>query len=91
MTKAEVPLSFTCVASRFPNNSCHDISRLFQHIFSDSEIARQFKMDRSKLMYIDNFGLGSYFKELLYSKIKAANCFALLCDESFNKLLSCVT
>ena len=36
---------------------------------SDSEIAEEFKMSWTKLKYINNFGLASYFKELLYNKI----------------------
>lgn len=44
-------------------------------MFSGSEIAKQFKMGWTKLIYIyiNDFGLASHLWELLYSKIKTAN------------------
>ena len=53
------------------------------YTFSKSEIANGFKVRWTKLIYINNFGLVSYFKELVYSKIKAANWFGILFDENF--------
>ena len=37
-------------------------------------------------MYINNFGLVSYFKELLYSEIKVSNWFVILLDEGIKKI-----
>lgn len=37
-------------------------------------------------MYINNFGLASHFKELLNTKIEAANSFVIQFDESFSKI-----
>ena len=64
-TKAEVLCTLECVTSAFSNNSSQDIFILFKHMFSDTEIAEDFKMGRPKLMYINNFGLVSYVKEYL--------------------------
>ena len=66
--------------------SSQDISTLFKHISSDNEIAEKFKIGWTNLMYINNFGLALYFKELPYSKIKVSNWFVILYDESLNKI-----
>ena len=47
-------------------------------MFSESEIEEEFKMDLTKLVYINNFGLASYFKDFIYSKIKVSNYFVIL-------------
>ena len=62
------------VASVFSNSSSQDISTIFKHMSSFSE------------MYINNFGLVSYLRELLYIKIKVSNWFVILFDESINKI-----
>ena len=63
------------VVSVFSNSSSQDIiSTLFKHMSSFSE------------MYINNFGLASYLRELLYIKIKVSNWFVILFDESINKI-----
>ena len=51
------------------------------YTFSKSEIVNGFKMRWTKLIYINNFGLVSDFKELVYSKIKAAKWSGILFDE----------
>ena len=62
------------MASVFSNSSSQDISTFFKHMFSFSEI------------YINNFGLVSCLRELLYSKIKVSNWFVILFDKSINKI-----
>ena len=74
-----------CVVWEFSNKSSQDISTLFKHISSDNEIAEKFKIGWTNLIYINDFGLALYFKELPYSKIKVSNWFVILYDESSNK------
>ena len=62
------------VASLFSNSSSQNISTLFKHMSSFSE------------MYINNFGLVSYLRELLYIKTKVSNWLVILFDESINKI-----
>ena len=76
-TKAEVLQALKCVASGFSNNSSQESSTLFKHSVEKSiMIVEKFRMGPTKLMYMNNFGLASYFKEMLYSKIKV---FKLVC------------
>ena len=56
-------------------------------MFSDSEIAKSFKLMKTKYDYFINFGLAPYFKDLLVKEIKVANIFNVLFDESLNKVL----
>ena len=56
-------------------------------MFSDSEIAKSFKLSKTKCGYFINFRLAPYFKDLLVKEIKAANIFVVLFDESLNKVL----
>ena len=53
---------------------------------SASEIAEEFKMCWTTLMYINNLALASYFKELLYSKIKISLWFVILFDKNMDKI-----
>ena len=48
-------MSVTCLALVFSNNSFQDISTLFQHMFSDSEIAEEFIIGWTEVIYINNF------------------------------------
>ena len=75
-----------CVVWGSSNKPSQDISTLFKQISSDNEIAEKFKIGWTNLMYINNFGLALYFKELPYSKIKVSNWFVILYDESLNKI-----
>lgn len=63
-----------------------DISTLFKHVTSASEIAEEFKMFWTTLIYINNLALASYFKELLYSEIKISHWFVILLDKNMNKI-----
>ena len=56
-------------------------------MFSDSEIAKSFKLSKTKCSYFINLGLAPYFKDLLVKEIKAANIFVVSFDESLNKFL----
>ena len=70
-SKAEMLWTLKCLVSVFSNYSSHVISRLLKHMYSDNErLKRNLKWGRTKLMFINNFGLASHFKDLLYSKIK---------------------
>ena len=56
-------------------------------MFSDSEIAKSFKLSKTKCGYFINFGLACYCKDLLVKEVKAANIFVVSFDESLNKVL----
>ena len=53
-------------------------------MFSDSQVAKSFKLGADKMRYSINFGLASFFKSLLYEDIKNSCCFVAFFDESLN-------
>ena len=55
-------------------------------MFRDSAIAKAFTMGRSKHCYFINFGIASYFMEILEGKKKATHFFLMSYDESLNRI-----
>ena len=60
------------------------MNQLFQCMFSDSEIAKDFQLSHIKLTYITNFGIAPYFHHLLIDELKNSNYYSLSFDESLN-------
>ena len=85
--KAEIRWAIKCVLSGFSFRSCLNLNSLFQTMFGDSEIAKSFKMSKTKCAYLINFGLAPNFKDILTSDISLSPFFSLLFDESFNRVL----
>ena len=85
--RAEVLWTLKVISSHYSLRSCLVLKELLQVMFSDSEIAKSFKLSKTKCGYFINFGLAPYFKDFLVKEIKAANIFAVSFDESLNKVL----
>ena len=60
-TKAEIMWALNCVSHGYSGNSCAAVNDLFQSMFHDSEIAKEFKMGANKIAYILNFGIDFLF------------------------------
>ena len=60
------------------------MSQLFQCMFTDSEIAKDFQLSRTKLTYITNFVKVPYFHQLLIDELKNYDYYSLSFDESLN-------
>ena len=50
-------------------SSCESLSKLFTRMFSDSKIAEQFSLGKTKCRYYTVFGIASYFKSLLVNSL----------------------
>lgn len=61
-------------------------SNLFSIMFPDNLIAKQFQMQKDKLLYVITFGLGPYFQKILINDIIEYELFAISFDESLNKV-----
>ena len=83
-TKAEIMWALNCVSHGYSGNSCAAVNDLFQSMFPDSEIAKEFKMGANKIAYILNFGIASYFQEELKGQLEKSDCFVSSFDESLN-------
>ena len=53
----------------------------------DSQIAKDYKVGRLKLMYIVNYGIAPYFKQRLDEKFKKALLYTFSFDESLNEMI----
>jgi hypothetical protein len=60
---------------------------LFQHMFTDSEIAQAYSLSESKFRYMTTFGLGPYFSKKLVEDINKSTAHSVLFNESLNEHL----
>ena len=49
------------------------VSDLFEAMFSDSQIAKDFQMSRTKMTYLINFAITPYVKEILIDELKSCD------------------
>ena len=82
---AEILWALKVVLSHFSFRSCAELSELFQVMFSDSEIASEFTLGKTKCSYLISYGLAPYFKDTLFREISTSEFFSLSFDESLNK------
>ena len=68
-------------------NSCRNISELFKRMFSESQIAQQFHIGKTKAMYVVAFGLAPYFFDRLLKHLKECQTFVICFDEALNKVV----
>ena len=69
------------------HSSCHSSEgggALFQKMFTDSVIAKEFTCGQSKCSRLARFGIAPHFKSLLQRDVNQAEAFVLLFDESLN-------
>ena len=59
---------------------------LLKIMFSDSQIASEFKMSRTKLIYLINFGVAPYFWQMLVYEIDCCSFLTMSFDENLNKV-----
>ena len=86
-TKAEVLWAFRLVDKNQSFSSSTDSPYTFQEMFPDSSIAKNFTCSETKVMYLVNFALKPYCKQLLMKKVNQSESIVLLFDESLNHLL----
>ena len=55
-------------------------------MFNDSEIAKSFRVGKTKCGYLMDFGIASYFKKMLLEKLKLTLFFVGCYDESMNRI-----
>ena len=75
---AEVLWALKVVLSHYSYKSCEDIAQLFQQMFADSTIAKQFTCGEKKCAYLACFGVPPFFQQQLLDEIKKlVFCFAI--------------
>ena len=74
------------VLSGYSNSSCDDFANNLKAMCPDSQITKDFKFGRLKLMYFVNHGVGPYFKQLLDAKLEKVSLYSLSFDERLNEI-----
>ena len=67
--------------------SIEGVSELFEVMFSDSQIAKDFQMSHTKMTYLINFTIAPYFLEILMSELKSCNYYSISLDEGPNDII----
>ena len=62
------------------------VSELFEVMFSDSQIAKDFQISRTKMTYLISFAIAPYFLEILISELKSRNYYSISLDGSLNDI-----
>ena len=74
------------VDANFSFRSCDGLGDLFARMFPGSEIAKKFRMQRTKCSYLVSYGIAPNFKDILQRKVMVSPSFAVLYDESFSRV-----
>lgn len=85
--KAEILWALKCVQSHLSFRSNDGVSELFQAMFWDSNIAKNYSCGRTKQSYLITFGIAPFFKDMLVDDIRKSDFYTVIFDESFNQLL----
>jgi hypothetical protein len=83
-TKCEIIWLFKMIQSNMPFVAADGMHETFVAMFPDSEIAKQYEMQRSKASYVIRFGLGPHLQEELDADI-GDTYFSISFDESTTK------
>ncbi|PIK52261.1 hypothetical protein BSL78_10820 [Apostichopus japonicus] len=81
---AEITWALKVIDCHYSYNSSIDTAKLFQKMFPDSQIAKQFSCGEKKCAYLTCFGLAPHFKEELIKLLKNEDNYVVLFDESMN-------
>ena len=81
---AEIISTIYKVVNHNSFNSSKHSSNLYEIMFPDSNIAKQFSCGPSKMAYMAAFGLGPYFSDLLVSELSDIPYYSISFDESYN-------
>ncbi|KAJ8043836.1 hypothetical protein HOLleu_11110 [Holothuria leucospilota] len=82
--KAEILWSLKVIDSHYRYRSCAGNDKLFQEMFPDSQIAKEFTCGEKKCAYLVCFGLAPHFKQMLIDSMKEEENYIIMFDESLN-------
>ena len=85
--EAELLWTLKCFRSDMSALSYEGVSELFEVMFSDSQIAKDFQMSQTKMTYIINFAIEPYFLEILISELKSCNYYSVSLHECINDII----
>ncbi|KAF3857404.1 hypothetical protein F7725_009263, partial [Dissostichus mawsoni] len=83
--KAEICWATKVLTSHYSYKSCENAGAIFQTMFPDSDVAKQFSCGENKVAYLTTFGIGPHFSSTMKAKAKKESGYVLLFDESLNR------
>ena len=86
VSKAEILWTLNVITKHQSFRSSSDSNSLFQTMFPDSEIAKQFSCGKTKIMYLCVFGLAPYYEQKLLNILDNVPYYSISFDESLNKV-----
>ena len=85
---AEIRWALKIVMMHTSYRSFLNLNELFMVMFPDSNIARSFKMSKTKVAYMTVYGIAEYFHRSFLSLLKKSPFLTPLFDESLNDILN---
>ena len=81
--KAETHWTLESLMSNYSYNPCSSKSELFSAIFSNSDIAEQFSLEKTKCVYHVMHGITPYFKSKFIESLQLLALYSVSFDESY--------
>ena len=75
VAKAEALWAMKCAVSNYSFSSSNKMSELFQNMFPDSLVAKQFSVSHQKVSYLLSHGLGPYFQRATVNDILHSSAY----------------
>ena len=72
--------------ANFLLKSCESLPKVFQKMFPDSVIAKNFTFSKDKCSYYLSYGIGPYCMLVLTNEIKASSYYLTSFDKTLNKV-----
>lgn len=83
--KAEICWAIKVATSHYSYKSCENAGAIFQAMFPDSDIAKQFTCGENAVEYLTVFGIAPYFSSLMKTSAKKESGYVLLFNECLNQ------
>ena len=87
VTGAEIIWALCVIYHHLSYRCCEDLSTTFQQMFTDSEIAKQFSLGKTKVSYVIVHGLAPYFHDNVAKVLNDCNYFVACFDEALNQVV----
>ena len=84
--KAEVLWTLYTTVNHISSRASTNTSALFEVMFRDSEISKQFACSKDKNAYLASFGLAPYFSDQLCKTLNECPIYSVSFDEAFNRI-----
>ena len=76
---AEIRWVLKHVVGGYSDNSVTGSVNLFRSMFPDSKITGIMKLDEDKLIYVVDYGIATYFPQLLREQVSLSESFVIQC------------